>query len=150
MKLNEPQSIHQYAPTHSYRIPWRMYEWAEILTADRDNVSIPSRVNKLNNAKIELTCSSKRIINEETHSTGFWVAISVEIFFSFHNTIVLSNHLSSNSSHLSEVSSTTQHSMETRVLLVVRLSLPIQQFTVHTDRKRTKKNKDIKKIHNCN
>jgi len=58
-----------------------MYEWAEILIADRDNVSIPCRVNNLNNTKIELTCSSKRIINEETHSTGFWVAISVEFFF---------------------------------------------------------------------
>ena len=33
-----------------------------------------------------LTCSSKRMISEETHSTGFWVAISTSNLFSFATT----------------------------------------------------------------
>ena len=70
--------------------PMSNVRMGRILTADRDNVSIPGRINKLNNAIIKRTCSSKRIINEETHSTGFWVAISVEkvLFFPQHNCLV--------------------------------------------------------------
>ena len=78
-----------------------MYEWTRDpcrWSLYRAKVSMLDHLIYFEDIKFGLTCSSKRIIREETHSTGFCVAISVN----FGVLRVDTKHTLSNYLHLSK------------------------------------------------